>query len=69
MTTRNQTKAQITGALGHVLDVLSSIAYDIECGNAIDGLDGEDINRCIKILKTAWADTFFAPSTTQTEGD
>lgn len=59
MTTRNQTKPQ---RLSHVLDVLSSIAYDIECGNAIDGLDGEDINRCIEILTSEI-------NHTQTEGE
>lgn len=47
MSTTEQTKAQ---RLSHVIEVLSSIAYDIDCGNAIDDLDGEDIKRCIEIL-------------------
>ena len=34
----------------YVLDVLSSIAYDIDKDNAIDDLDGEDIKRCIVML-------------------
>lgn len=45
-----QTKAQRIEALSHVLNILSSITYDIEHGNAIDDLDGEDIKRCIAIL-------------------
>lgn len=36
--------------IGHVLNVLSSIAYDLEQGNGIDEHDGEDIKRCIKML-------------------
>ena len=36
--------------IGHVLNVLSSIAYDLEQGNGIDDHDGEDIKRCITML-------------------
>ena len=36
--------------IGHVLNVLSSIAYDIDKDNVIDDLDGEDIKRCIVML-------------------
>ena len=46
MTTYNTDEKTI----GHVLNVLSSIAYDLDRGNAIDDLDGEDIKRCIKML-------------------
>lgn len=38
--------------IGHVLNVLSSIAYDLEQGNGIDDLDGEDIKECIKRLNS-----------------
>lgn len=34
----------------YVLDVLSSIAYDLDKDNGIDDLDGEDIKRCISML-------------------
>jgi hypothetical protein len=34
----------------YVLDVLSSIAYDIDRGNGIDEYDKEDCMRCIAML-------------------
>ena len=34
----------------HVLNVLSSIAYDIDRGNGIDEYDKEDCMRCISML-------------------
>ena len=34
----------------YVLDVLSSIAYDIDRGNVIDEYDKEDCMRCIVML-------------------
>ena len=34
----------------HVLNVLSSIAYDIDRGNGIDEYDKEDCMRCIVML-------------------
>lgn len=46
MTTYNTDEKTI----GHVLNVLSSIAYDLDRGNEIDDSDGEDIKRCIKML-------------------
>ena len=36
--------------IGHVLNVLSSIAYDIDRGNGIDEYDKEDCMRCIVML-------------------
>ena len=36
--------------IAHVLNVLSSIAYDIHKGNEIDEYDKKDCMRCIKML-------------------
>lgn len=36
--------------IGHVLNVLSSIAYDIDRGNGLDEYDKEDCMRCIVML-------------------
>ena len=36
--------------IGHVLDVLSSIAYDIDRGNGLDEYDKKDCMRCIVML-------------------
>jgi len=46
MTTYNTDEKTIN----HVLNVLSSIAYDIDRGNAIDEYDKEDCMRCIAML-------------------
>ena len=36
--------------INHVLNVLSSIAYDIDRGNGLDEYDKEDCMRCIVML-------------------
>jgi len=36
--------------IAHVLNVLSSIAYDIDRGNGLDEYDKEDCMRCIAML-------------------